>query len=686
LISFAVQKMPEQTSNNQIQSKVLNTALQFADNGWPVFPCNPMDKRPLTKHGFKDATFNAATIKSWWAQWPNAMLGVPMGKVSGIFCVDLDRKQGGDDGVASWQVLVAQHGPAPNTRTHVTPSTGQHYIFRFQSGIRNIPLGKLASGIEIKGEGGYIIMPPSKMADGREYHGNEAEITAAPAWLLGMMREYLSRNDFEQQISDDAGKGTQKEEPRNFGPISRDEIREALKNIPSDNYEDWYKIGAAIRHEFGDSGFDLFDEWSHRSKKYNSKDCHKKWKQIKEINNITGGTIIYFAEKENPGWRRAYQQRLFGDDQEKIEDKREKKQEQKTDKDEKPLILTSKEFLATYKPPDYMVRGLLQRRFVYSITGPTGSGKTCIALRLAAHVISGQDLNGRIVKKGKVLYFAGENPDDVLVRWIKLCEEMGLPTDNPNMFWMPGVPPLKNVEIRKRIYQAAKEIGAISLLIVDTSAAYFQGDDENNNTQLGDHARLMRSFGKLPGQPVVLVTCHPTKHPDVTNLIPRGGGAFLNEMDGNLSCSRENQIVEIDTHGKWRGPEFAPLLFKLVPCTLNELKDEDDNKVWSVVVSPISDEEHTSMEDAAERRVQELIELLGNKPGMSLAEYAVELGWALNDGRPNKALVQRIMKKLVHEREVIKRGGHYVLTPKGKKGLKPDTTEAEKRAKQEDLL
>src|SRR5262249_28343622 len=92
------------------------------------------------------------------------------------------------------------------------------------------------------------------------------------------------------------------------------------------------------------------------------------------------------------------------------------------------LIISSTKFIANFVPPDYLIDGWLQHRFIYSCTGH--SGKTAIALRLTAHVAHGLPLTTgqtkREVERGKVLYLAGENPDDVRMRWIKLCEEMEL--------------------------------------------------------------------------------------------------------------------------------------------------------------------------------------------------------------------------------------------------------------------
>jgi hypothetical protein len=154
-------------SDVQAPSGMLDAALQYAGRGWQVFPCNPKNKQPLTKHGFKDATTDPATIQRWWRQNPNAIIGVPTGAASGIFAVDLDRKQplpGMEmkDGVASWNAWIAEFGNV-ETLSAETPGGGQHRIFKWQEGFSNIPLDKLAPGIEIKGEGGYIIVAPSRI-------------------------------------------------------------------------------------------------------------------------------------------------------------------------------------------------------------------------------------------------------------------------------------------------------------------------------------------------------------------------------------------------------------------------------------------------------------------------------------------------------------------------------------------
>lgn len=331
------------------------------------------------------------------------------------------------------------------------------------------------------------------------------------------------------------------------------------------------------------------------------------------------------------------------------------------------LFQSSAEFVAGFVPPDYLIDGLLQRRFVYSMTAPTGTGKTCIALRMTAHVALGMKLAEMEVEKGRVLYFAGENPDDVRTRWIKQCEELGQNPDQMGVVFLPGAPSISDKEIRKRIDAEATEHGPFSLLIVDTSAAYFRGDDENSNAQLAKHARMMRSFVELPGGPTVIVTCHPTKNPDMSNLLPRGGGAFLNEMDGNLVCLKEpgSPVVTLDTHGKFRGPEFEPFSFKLTAGTSEKLKDTKGRLVSTVTAEPISHEDKSALEDTGRDRQDELLRIMKTQVGLSLSELAEALGWKYKTGGPNTSMVHRMMLKLAKDRLVTKKRDHYELTKKG---------------------
>jgi hypothetical protein len=171
----------------------LDHALAVAAAGLPVFPCNA-EKRPLVETGFKAATLDPRQIRTWWRQFPAALIGVPTGAASRLFAVDLDGvAHGGPCGLVAWDKLTSSHA-APPTRMHETPNGGAHLLFRYdpQRPVGN-RTGNLPAGIDIRGSGGYVIWPPSRLPDGRAWRVPENcetnEIADAPDWLYELIAE-----------------------------------------------------------------------------------------------------------------------------------------------------------------------------------------------------------------------------------------------------------------------------------------------------------------------------------------------------------------------------------------------------------------------------------------------------------------------------------------------------------------
>lgn len=116
-------------------------------------------KTPLTAHGFKDATTDAAIVASWWTTWPDANVGVATGAVSGIDVVDLDLAKGDTPaGRTTLAALEHQYGEF-NTLSVATGSGGVHLYFAHRDGV-GCSAGRLP-GIDVRGDGGYVVAPPS---------------------------------------------------------------------------------------------------------------------------------------------------------------------------------------------------------------------------------------------------------------------------------------------------------------------------------------------------------------------------------------------------------------------------------------------------------------------------------------------------------------------------------------------
>lgn len=161
-------------------------AIRYAERGWPVFPCRPRGKTPATRNGLKDATTDQGLITGWWEQWPTANVAVRTGAESGLVVLDVD----GDAGHAALRRLLAEHGSLPPTAAVATPSGGAHHYFRHPGGRIANSAGKLGDGLDVRGDGGYVLAPPSIGAQGRPYAVAErAGVADLPPWLLRLLRD-----------------------------------------------------------------------------------------------------------------------------------------------------------------------------------------------------------------------------------------------------------------------------------------------------------------------------------------------------------------------------------------------------------------------------------------------------------------------------------------------------------------
>ena len=299
----------------------------------------------------------------------------------------------------------------------------------------------------------------------------------------------------------------------------------------------------------------------------------------------------------------------------------------------RPVVQSSAEFTRNYIPPDYLIDGLLQRRYCYSLTARTGSGKTAIVLALAAHVALGRPLGEREIEKGRVLMFAGENADDVCARWIALGQNMDFDVEKIDVHFVPGR--FKITDLIEKIRTEMEALGGCALLIIDTSAAYFEGDNENDNVQLGQHASNMREL-RIPGGPCTLINCHPPKDAADDNLLPRGGGAFLAEVDGNLTAVKNAMTVKVHWQGKFRGPEFEPISFLLKTVTTERLRDSKGRPIWTVFAKFLSDEAGEQMANAARKDEDALLANIAQHGHGSVAVLAQRMGWLTNERRSAK--------------------------------------------------
>jgi Bifunctional DNA primase/polymerase, N-terminal len=164
---------------------VLDQALKYAARGVAVFPCWPASKEPACRRGFKDATTNPAMIRRWWLANSSYNIAIATGIVSRVWVLDVD----GDDGVTSLAALEAKHGRLPDTLTSLT-GNGQHLWFRYDSPVPCSADDRIGRGLHVRGDGGYVLAPPSVHPDGPRYRwANVAPLAIAPDQLIALTRK-----------------------------------------------------------------------------------------------------------------------------------------------------------------------------------------------------------------------------------------------------------------------------------------------------------------------------------------------------------------------------------------------------------------------------------------------------------------------------------------------------------------
>ncbi|MCX7893288.1 MAG: bifunctional DNA primase/polymerase [Burkholderiales bacterium] len=165
-----------------------DAALAYLSRGWSVIPVEAHGKRPLVAWlEFQHRLAAPEEADRWFQRWPDANVAIVTGALSGLVVLDVDPGHGGGTSLARLEV---EHGPLARTVEAVTGGGGRHFYFAHPGGTVANRIG-LAPGIDLRGDGGCVVAPPSVHASGRPYawapaHGpDEAPLAPMPRWILG---------------------------------------------------------------------------------------------------------------------------------------------------------------------------------------------------------------------------------------------------------------------------------------------------------------------------------------------------------------------------------------------------------------------------------------------------------------------------------------------------------------------
>ena len=173
----------------------LDRALTYARRGWRVVPIPPGEKFPRGITAWQtEGSTDEAKITHWWTQAPDHGIGIVTGATSGLWVLDVDvaGDKVGDETLAEHE---AGYGDLPDTYEVITGSGGRHLYFAWPTDgqvITNSASGRLGPGLDVRGEGGFVVAPPSLHANGNRYEVEASapdHVAPAPKWLLAMLED-----------------------------------------------------------------------------------------------------------------------------------------------------------------------------------------------------------------------------------------------------------------------------------------------------------------------------------------------------------------------------------------------------------------------------------------------------------------------------------------------------------------
>ncbi len=318
------------------EATMLDWALPYARAGYHVFPihtirngacscggikrCKP-GKHPvgtLVPNGLKDATTDPEVIKVWWSKMPDANIGIATGRESNLVVLDVD----GAEGEALLAELERQYGPLPPTAV-VKTGKGRHLHFAYPKGVTKVrTVARKKLKLDVRGDGGYVVAPPSIHESGHTYIFTKSDVNAlpeCPAWVVPFANGELEAQApivptppfgtpptyLTERKRHAIGTICTNVAPPPWTQAEENRLRSALAFISATERDVWLHVGMALHWtKWGEPAFRIWDDWSRTvPEQYDEADQHKTWESFKRPYNgqrITLATIFHIASQY--GW------------------------------------------------------------------------------------------------------------------------------------------------------------------------------------------------------------------------------------------------------------------------------------------------------------------------------------------------------------------------------------------------
>jgi RecA-family ATPase len=474
-------------------NNMMEAALDYAEQGIPIFICKPNGKSPLTPNGFKDATTDPEIIKAWLKKHPDANIATPTGTNQGIgVTIDID----GADNL--WPKKPDSQLSLDKGVSVDTPNGGSHYHFLLPEGKSwRTSASKVFEKVDIRGKGGYVLLPPS-IINGIKYAYRYTDttlndLTEPDTWVMSAL-------DFIDRERDDSPTNSELK-------TSGNSIPEGRRNDNLTRYAGLFK-----RYDFNET--ELFK----MLQTINQERC-KPPLNDQEVHNII---------KSSRSWK---------SDQVSVNNL-----SIPVSVDDGIVTIDFSRLLDEPAPSiEYIFEGMLPKGILSGLDGQGGLGKSNLIQELVMSLACGKALIDSFVpsKPMKVLWCQGEDNEEEIHRRTKKIQRAFQLTDadealcgsNIKLHLMHAHPLVKpedgtmiTTENFERIKQDVIDFQP-ELVVLDPRSGFYAGL-ENENSQMAHFMGSLRSLTKLvPGGSTILMAHHTSKANQDTMDSSSGRGA-----------------------------------------------------------------------------------------------------------------------------------------------------------------
>lgn len=502
------------------RSELHEAARAWAQAGFFVFPCKAGDKRPANEHGLNEATLDLDQIDAWWSENPSYNIGIAPAR-SAMFVLDCD----GPLGVESLAELVATHSPLPPTLTIQTPR-GAGHTHQWFAGSCPSTVGKIGTKLDTRGEGGYVLVPPSSV-NGVEYTylGECDEVCDAPDWIAAAVAETQKHHEAAEGVVLDLPANVDRARTLLRDYVARGEV--AIEGAGGDNKI--YAVAAEVL-SLGltpKTCFDvMWEDYAPHCVPFNP-EWFEGFLQTKIVNAMN------HAQNEPGAYAAPDAAAVFGGLLDKGTDLA------KVRSRFTPLELTD---VQAFAEPEWTIPGLIPKGGTIQIIGPKKSFKTFLALDLVLGIATGTETFGHVPDAAPVVYVAGENASAMVLNHIPAWRLAREYEGNIPLYVVPNMPkamfPTEFVELVDEI----KKLGiAPGVVVIDTATRALRGLDENSAKDMGMLSEACEFVQKQLACTLLLIR-HTGKD---TARGGRGSNVIEGDFDTVLTVSRHEKSMSV---------------------------------------------------------------------------------------------------------------------------------------------